>query len=143
VNLATPDLRNLATRLLAEGTGGGEVVRFATATRFCGQFSTVLSKLAGPAGSHSLLARALVLARPEVPCLTVVQLKPDCQLHGFEEKTSEKEQDEWNEAGIVLVARFLGLLHAFIGERLTVQLVNEAWPMPPENTPQVRTEPKP
>lgn len=143
MNLATPELRDLALRILARGGDAGEVVRFAAAEQFCGRLSTVLSKLAGPAGSRTLLSRALVLAGQEAQCLTVVQLRSDGQLHGFEENTSEKEQAEWNEASIVLVAQLLGLLHTFIGKRLTVQLVEEAWPMPPEKRPDVSNEPTP
>ena len=134
MNSATPELRELALRLLANGGNAGEAVSFATAAEFCARLSAVLSKLAGPAGSLTLLSRALVLAGQKAQCLTIVQLKSDGQLHGFEERTSEKEQHEWNEASIVLVAQLLGLLHAFIGQRLTVQLVEEAWPMAPEKT---------
>jgi len=143
MNPATPDLRDLALRLLADGADTGGAVRFATAEQFCGRLSTVLSKLAGPAGSRTLLSRALVLAGQEAQCLTLVQLRSDGQLHGFEERISEKEQAEWNDASIVLVAQLLGLLHAFIGQRLTLQLVEEAWPMPPEKRPDFSNEPTP
>lgn len=134
MNLATTQLRDLTDRLLANGAGASEDVRFATAVRFCRQLSNVLSKLTGTAGSLSLLSRALVLSRQEAPCLKSVQVMPDGQLEGFTESAPEDEQAEWDEAGIVLVAQLLGLLHAFIGERLTTHLVDESWPTTPLNT---------
>ncbi len=140
---STPELRDLAFRLLSEETKEGKVAPFATAAKFCGQLSTVLSKLTGTAGSHSLLARALALAQQEAPCLANVQLTPNGQLHGFVENMSNHEQDEWNKAGLVLVGQLLGLLNAFIGQRLTMQLVNDAWPISPERTAAVRNEPIP
>ena len=133
MNRTTPELRNRSIELLANGTEGHEVVCFSSAAEFCGRMSTVLAKLAGPAGSRSLLARALVLARQEAPCMAIVQVMPDGRLQGFEESTSDQEQEEWNNAGIVLVAQLLGLLHAFIGQQLTMQLVDEAWPSTPPN----------
>ena len=65
--------------------------------------------------------------------MAIVQVMPDGRLQGFEESTSDQEQEEWNNAGIVLVAQLLGLLHAFIGQQLTMQLVDEAWPSTPPN----------
>ena len=132
MNLSTPELRDLAIRLLAD-EAGGELPCCSPAVHFCAQLGTVFSKLTGPAGSRSLLARALVLSREEAPCLSAVQVMPDGQLQGFEESSPEDEQDEWNKAGIVLVAQLLGLLYAFIGEQLTLQLVAEAWPSSPPN----------
>ncbi len=133
MNRSTPELRDLASRLLTAESDGGEVPCCSPAVHFCAQLSAVFSKLTGPAGSRSLLSRAIVLSRQEAPCLTAVQVMPDGQLQGFEESSPENEQDEWNKAGIVLVAQLLGLLHAFIGERLTMQLVEEAWPASPPN----------
>ena len=133
MNSTTPELRELASRLLADGSGRVGTPYFSTAVHFCRQLSTVLSKLTGSVGSRSLLSRALVISLQEAPCLTTVQVTPDGQLQGFEESSPKDEQDEWNKAGIVLVAQLLGLLHAFIGERLTIQLVDEAWPSSPSN----------
>ncbi len=143
MNLTTPELRNLAIRLLSDGTGEDEVVFFTAAARFCVRLSTVLSKLTGPAGSRSLLSRAMVLARQEAPCLAIVQVMPDGRLQGFEDIIPDQEQEEWNNAGVVLVTQLLGLLHAFIGQQLTMQLVDEAWHIAPVRTQDHLIEHKP
>ena len=134
MNRTTPELREMAARLLEADADNGEVSYCPPAVCFCGQFSIVLSKLTGPAGALSLLTRALVLARHETPCLSTVQVKPDGWLQGFPDSAVENEQEEWRSAGIVLVAQLLGLLHAFIGEQLTLQMVDEAWPCLKPNT---------
>jgi hypothetical protein len=45
------------------------------------------------------------------------------------EKVGEKVgPDVMADGGIVLVAQLLGLLVAFVGERLTLKIVREVWP---------------
>ncbi len=135
MTLATLDLRTMALRLIADETSSGDVSRFTPAARVCAKLGAVLSKLAGPAGSHSLLSRALALARTEAPGLAAVMVMPDGKLQGFEEMNSEKEQEELKIGGVILVVQLLGLLQTFIGQRLTLQLVDEAWPIVPSNRP--------
>jgi hypothetical protein len=63
-----------------------------------------------------------------VPWLKAVQVSPDGKLTNLEEAKAGVEQDTATRGEVVLVAQLLGLLHTFIGEPLTLQLVKEAWP---------------
>ena len=83
-----------------------------------------LSTLAGVAGFRALLGRALALAKSEVHGLSAVRIKPDGSLEGL----SELHNDEAIEAGVMLIAHLLGLLATFIGESLTLRLVQDTWP---------------
>lgn len=98
--------------------------------RACGKLQVPLSKFTGPAGFLSLLSRALVLAKTEVPCLSVVHVRQDGSLAGFEELKKDQVVGELDlEKGrVVLVGHLLGLLATFIGESLTRRLACEAWP---------------
>ena len=82
-----------------------------------------LSKLAGNAGFHSLLSRALTLAKAQAPALKSLQIGPDGSLTGFSGDDAHIE-----EAGIILITQLLGLLVTFIGEGLMLTLVGHAWP---------------
>jgi len=127
-----PAIRDLARRILVleaardEPTGApvDEVVRA------CGKLQVPLSKFTGPAGFLSLLSRALVLAKSEVPSLSVVQVRPDGSLAGFDEIKHDQDvgESELEKGRVVLVGHLLGLLATFIGESLTRRLACEAWP---------------
>ena len=82
-----------------------------------------LVTLTGIAGFRSLLARALTLAKAQAPALNIVQIEPDGSLAGFGNDEAQIE-----EAGLMLIAQLLGLLVTFIGERLMLTLVRDAWP---------------
>ncbi len=84
-----------------------------------------LSTLCGASGFRALLARALTLAKAQVPSLGAVQIKPDGSLA---EGLGELSNHEYPEAGIVLIAQLLGLLVAFIGESLVLQILMDVWP---------------
>ena len=73
------------------------------------------------------MSRALSLAKTEVGWLRPVQVNEGGSLEGFEELQIEVEPDEFLEGRIVLLAQLLGLLVAFIGEKLTLGLVREIW----------------
>jgi hypothetical protein len=123
MNLATPPLRSLATRLLALETDVAS--NTPPAFRVCDRLGVLLRKLAGAAGFQSLLSRALVLARNETPWLETVKIQPDGRLEAMGNNHSK---EELLQGEVALVAQLLGLLHTFIGEPLTMQLVKEAWP---------------
>lgn len=53
-----------------------------------------LSRFTGPAGFLSLLSRALVLAKAEVSSLSVVQVRPDGSLAGFDEIKPDQDVGE-------------------------------------------------
>ena len=86
-----------------------------------------LATLLGRAGFCSLLARGLALAGREAPWLRTLHVNPNGSLHGGGEVTAKQIA-----AGdVLLLAELLGLLVAFIGEGLTLQIVREAWPKLP------------
>jgi hypothetical protein len=92
------------------------------------QLHVILGRLAGTAGSHSLLARALSLARDESPGLRKAHLTSDGQMTGLGEGLVPDDPQRRQESVMVLVAHVIELLHTFIGERLTLQLIKEGWP---------------
>jgi hypothetical protein len=81
----------------------------------------LLSILTGATGFRTLLSRALTLAKAQVPCLNTVQVAPDGSLEGLSEFCD-------GEGGVMLIAQLLGLLVNFIGEPLTLRLVEDVWP---------------
>ena len=122
--------RDLAQRLLAceEAAGkGSEPTEFA-AFRVCEALRQPLCALAGVAGFRSLLSRALTLARAEAPSLGAVQIAADGSLQGLDGLRPQVDADETGEAGIILITQLLGLLLTFIGEGLTLRLVQDVWP---------------
>jgi hypothetical protein len=93
--------------------------------RVCNKLRLLIGALAGTAGFHALLSRALILAKAQAPPgLSQVHINPDGTLDGLKELHEEYS----TEASITLVAQLLGLLVTFIGEKLMVRLVLDAWP---------------
>ena len=88
--------------------------------RVCEKLRRPLSVLAGTAGFRSLFARALTLAKREVPALSVVQVNADGSLEGF--------SGDITKANGVLIAQLLGLLTTFIGAALMMRLLHAIWP---------------
>lgn len=125
----TPDqrpMRDLAIRLLTEVSGSCKEVQ--AAAEVLERLDAVLSRIAGQAGSRSLLTRALAMAKTNAPALNALQIpvsgpftRGEWQLERAASFDKENEQ-------VILVAHVLELLQIFIGERLTLQLVKEAWP---------------
>jgi hypothetical protein len=87
-----------------------------------------LCALAGVAGFRSLVSRALTLAKAEAPSLSVVQVTPDGYLQGLGEVEPQVDEHQASDGGAILIAQLLVLLHTFIGEALTLRLVQDAWP---------------
>lgn len=88
-----------------------------------------LTRFAGADGFKSLLNRALALACAEVPSLQSVTIGKDGRLEGFEQLAGDAGTDELEADGAVAItAHLLHLLVIFIGQRLTLSLVREAWP---------------
>lgn len=85
----------------------------------CEKLRRSLGTLVGPEGYRSLLARALILAKREIPLLGAVKIKEDGSIEGLTGKATE--------ANVVLIGHFLGLMETFIGEAVTVWLLNDIW----------------
>jgi hypothetical protein len=87
-----------------------------------------LCALAGVAGYQALLSRALTLAKAEAPTLSAVQVTADGYLQGLSELAPQIGKDQAQEGEVVLLAQLLGLFLSFIGEALTLQLVQDVAP---------------
>ena len=123
-------MREFAGRLISYGTKADK----ASATKLQAVFPVIeslrpqLANLLGNAGFRALLARSLALANEEVPWLRALHVNSDGFVDGWDEHTAKVGADETFEARVVLLAQLLGLMVAFIGEGLTLQLVRDVWP---------------
>lgn len=132
-----PEMRDMAQRLLAyEATQGGFSDPAESATlRVYMKLRVSLVAFAGVVSFQSLASRALSLARTEAPGLRMNRVSTDGYLQELDEFEDEIDIDKdrvgeypAGEAGIILIARLLGLLHMFLGEALTSSLLRNAWP---------------
>ena len=121
----TPTIRELALRLIALETPRGAMPTKSgsDAARVCDKLRLPLAKLAGKAGHHSLITRAIAIAKVNAPALGPVEVGLDGSLEGFDEIG---ENDA--EAGVAVLVHLLDLLVTFIGEPVTLSLVRDAWP---------------
>jgi hypothetical protein len=127
---APPAAHALAQQLLAyEATNGtpAEPVGQA-AVRVCAELRVVVSRFAGGAGFHSLLGRALALAQRDDPWLAAVTVTAEGALTGFAEAAQGQDPAAVTAGGQALLGHFLGLLHTFIGDALTLRLLTDGWP---------------
>jgi hypothetical protein len=127
-------MRAFATRLVAHATQDDESseVKARTALRLCEQMRPHLVTLMGNDGFTALLARALTLAAPQASWLHSVHLDTgDGCLHGFDDFETRLDTEAITEAVGILVAHLLSLLVAFVGEKLTLRIVRQAWPQLP------------
>ena len=122
-------MRDLARLLVAVETASESATdaHGHEAVRVCEKLRISVTRFAGADGFTSLLRRALVLARAEVPALHNITQKTDGSLAGLEQVAAETA-DSGDRAAIAIIAHLLGLLVTFIGKPLTVRLVREAWP---------------
>jgi hypothetical protein len=123
--LVTSQARDFAERLIAieAALGTPSEKGMPAAFRVCEKLRRPLTLLAGAAGYHSLLLRALALASREAPGLGAVRIKVDGSLEDEPDRNSHDAK-----GGRLLVARLIGLLFSFIGETLTLRLVHDVWP---------------
>ena len=121
---------DLARWLLAHEAGEGEPAEATpqAASRTFEKLRLYLTKLVGVAGFQALLARALVLAQADVAWLQAVRVAPDATLEGFEEAVRKQEAHETTQGAVALLTQLLGLLFTFIGEALTLHLLQDIWP---------------
>ena len=127
---ATAEMRDLAERLIAYEIKRTKpvVTKLPAAFHVCEKLRPHLATLMGSTGFCAFLSRALALAVKEVPRLSTVQVKPDGTFSGLDAPGMQVHTEKLAEGGIVLVARMLGLLETFIGEDLTLRMLNEVWP---------------
>jgi hypothetical protein len=130
MNRASHSTRELAERLIAFEAGQKESSDAIAPTAFpvAEKLRPHLTTFMGNAGFHALLMRALALAGAEMPWLREVQLSPTGSLTLPEELAEKGAGKTLLEGRVMLVAQLLGLMVAFIGEKLTLQLLLDVWP---------------
>lgn len=125
----SPETRDLAQRLLGyEAAERPSETEMPAAFYVCEKLRHPLSTVAGATGFRSLLVRALTLAKREAQVLDAVQVKDDGSLQGL----GDIPNGEAAEGGAVLIAQLIGLLLTFIGETLTLRLLQDVWPDLPD-----------
>ena len=127
---ATPQMRDFAARLIAYETSGNESPGTKNLAAFpvCEKLRSHLTTLMGNTGVRSLFSRALAQAEGEVSSLRAVQVKADGSLAGLDKLEGRADAEELAKGSVVLVAQLLGLLVAFIGEKLMLRIVSDVWP---------------
>ena len=128
--MSLPESRHLAQRLLTYEAVAGKNSEptESPAFRVCAKLRQPLTTLAGIAGFRSLLSRALTLAKAEAPSLRAVEVAADGSLKGLDELAPQTDKEPAKDGGTILIAQLLGLLLTFIGEGLTLRLVQGVWP---------------
>ena len=126
MNRATPKLRIYAERLIAYEMSRNASSKSKTTAAFVviETLSPHFGALMGAAGFRALISRALALADAEVAWLRELHVREDGSFEGLNELEAQASPEEISNAGIVLLARLLGLLVTFIGEDLTLQLLS-------------------
>jgi hypothetical protein len=120
--------RKLARRVLEQEAGDHRdpaAIAYAAGC-ICQRLRDRLVGLIGWIGFEALLSRALKLTTPQFPCLREVRLDKDRGLEGLESALVGVTTSESAAALVALVASFLDLLAAFIGDDLASRLVGEA-----------------
>jgi hypothetical protein len=122
-------MRKLAARLVENETWGkSDAVNSTALFLVTEKLHAPLATLMGKAGYRAVIGRALSLAKRQVHCLGGVQVNPDGSLTGTELLPENCPPAEFIEGRLVVIARLLDLLVAFIGAALTVGLINQIWP---------------
>lgn len=123
-------MRNLARSLIAaeRRKNDSEDTEARAAFRVCEKLRQSLSALAGAVGFRTLLTRALALAKTEAPWLAQIKVGPSGSLSIPDTLGSETDESAAAKGGEALVAQVLELLATFIGEALTLRLVQQIWP---------------
>lgn len=128
-------MRDFAGRLITHEAGGkpSSAKVISAAFHIPEKLRPHLTTLMGNAGYRALLMRSLALAGTEIAWLRIAEVAEDGSLQAVDPADAKVSSDEQREGGEVLVAQMIGLLVAFIGEKLTLQLVREVWPKLADN----------
>ncbi len=79
----------------------------------------------GVDGFQAIASRALALAKAESSQLGAVQVTANGGLSGLDQVELEAGAEEDGEAGILLIAKLLGLFLTFLGEATTLRLIGD------------------
>ena len=127
-NSATPELREIARRLLECESAAGTGEKNSETYRVWAKLRPPLEKLIGVNGFRSLTARARALASAEVPALHTLEIEADGSLQGLNEIHLQAGSDAIAAGEVALVSQLLALLVTFIGSALTLALLRDIWP---------------
>ena len=127
MNEPTRAAENIARRILACEADEDDPPQSHAASRAVEKLHPYLTKYVGAAGFHALLVRALSLAKAQVPWLASVQVKADATLAGFDEAVQVGDVGDARKGGAALLTELLGLLVTFLGEAITLHMVQEVW----------------
>ena len=135
MNRITPRFRDFAERLISVGATQAKSAASKPPTVFAAidELRPSLAQVVGTLGFSAVLSRALTLANADVPWLRAVQVKPDGTLEGLDELEANVDPKDIAEGSVVLLAEFVSLLAELIGERLVLQLVQQAMPKVSKN----------
>ncbi len=127
---ATPRLRRLSRYLIACETRRTPSLSplIPAAFSICGQLRPQLAPLMGNAGFRAFLSRTLAVAAVEADWLQGVRVDANGSLEWMAGTRAPVPPRDLAEGGVILMAQFLGLLIAFIGENLTFRILHEVWP---------------
>jgi hypothetical protein len=130
VSRVTVPLRLLAERVLAHASRNQKPEKRQAPAAFaaCEKLRLHLVTLMGTSGFRALLARACTLASVEAPWLSQLQVNPDGSLEWPDELADQIDRQQMTEGGVVLIALLLSLLLAFIGQNLTLRILQQVWP---------------
>ena len=123
-------IRELARRLLAD-EAAADKTSLSTESALLRVYEKLrwnLCALAGVAGFRSLASRALTMAKSEAPSLSAIQIAADGSLQGLGDHESQSNKHQADEGGVILLAQLFSLLITFIGETLTLRIVQDTWP---------------
>ena len=128
----SPATRRLAHHVLMREAGSQATSAMLTAAteRICQRLRQRLTSLIGLLGFAALYTRALHLAKQEYPSLHVVEFRDgtEVRLIGLQQFAADvRDPAQAQEALAAILAQFIGLLIAFIGEDLSWRFIDEAW----------------
>ena len=125
-------LRQLAVQVLRHRAGPeADAATLGAAARFLyDELASVLTPLIGVAGVEALTARAVHVTQRDFPWLASTSEPGHTQPPFTQVIFSLEQQDPAlvAEAAAAVLATFMGLLIALIGEPLTTRLMHQAWP---------------
>lgn len=126
MNRPSPATLARIRRLLAHEGAAGSAHEWATAAgRVHDKLHAHLDPILGVAGVHALLVRSAKVAHGEFACLEDAALGDSTKLR---ECLQGQDVAVASAAAAALFGSFFALITAFIGERLTSQVLRKAWP---------------
>jgi hypothetical protein len=123
-------MRDFAERLIAYETRANKSsgINAPAAFPVCEKLRPHLVTLMGNTGVRTLFSRALTVTREEVDSLGAVRVKADGSFEEIDELEAHADPEAFAKGSVILIAQLLGLLAAFIGENLMLQIVCGVWP---------------